>query len=1190
MRTTLRAFAVVLLASMATSAQLLAELRAGTGDYQIAAQVEAISLATGAAETFYFTQGFIPDHPNPDEVVTGLEFSQWPASTTEGAPGTETELSPSSQLTGRDYGQLSVIESGFGQTGSLWNHPVPWRPQINVAVAAGSYTLDLDGAMGGTTINAGDRFRVDDSDELYVVLATATASGGGAITGLTFWPAAPTGGFDDNAKLQLGSWRAGSQHYAGHCTAARWDAYAFQSATVSWVGTLASGERVTWANRGTLVGAALVGQGVSSNCQPGGGLVLPLDPPGIDLIRPVARSFKGFRRAMLLQGGGTQKGEMTDAGADWQPTDFTIMMRFYLGVEYRDASADTYLLDKTDYRLYLRSFANNTLRAEIVTGSGTYTADSPALGDLERWYWFWVRYDDTANELEAGWMYDDGRALADLQAGTATSTAGTLNATSANITLGATVAGASEATGILGEIMAFAAELTDPLLLQYTVGPLQNAQTVDDLIFYIGDYNLGMTEAFDLGPSYDPQDSPTSVYNATLTSVGQGHSLEGGTVLRGSSKDFVLGRADNHVLSAAASSDAIASDFAMYSGSGISVLEALWVDGAGGLATYTGDGVSDLDFSTGPNLITRVGGSFIDDGFLADRSLTVTGSASNNGTLRVTAVTALTLAIDETLVGELDVAATLTQIGPVAIDTAATDSRAGVYTSLVDFFANAPATDKYTLHTHSGTVRLGSLTSGKGIVTFDGWGKNAVATRGVEFDGVDDTGNAGTGLASMWTSDYTVSGSLQMLDDSDDQVILFQDGGDTHFQLAWINDAGLPDKLSASVGYWDGSTYQISSLRADAPDKTPLDFAVTVDYVSGSPNTIDVKIYINGALDASSTISPGEANAAAVGDLDVGNAGGISHAHVRLCRLAFWDAVLTQTQIADYHVTELDGTETNLVSCYEGTGRKDPLLWEDLNTSSGNDITLSGSAWLSGCTVPCIQRGVYELATTYGGATDAQVDMTDSWLIPTDAVSVGLPGSEASALNAIDFMRWGASSSFIFDTEAGTWKLVQITDPQATTPAITIIEEEILGYSAAGTSDPVHSVAVGYQPVGLTQTAEEMPAATPGRIALVEVPLRYTTPVLINGNAENHPQAGRIARVYGAWYKEGPAATEATRLAGIIGVVERDATVQIACPIPLLAPQDAVTVCGAMVEGGVKKFTVIASRGDANSRTYSLKG
>ena len=79
------------------------------------------------------------------------------------------------------------------------------------------------------------------------------------------------------------------------------------------------------------------------------------------------------------------------------------------------------------------------------------------------------------------------------------------------------------------------------------------------------------------------------------------------------------------------------------------------------LATFTGDGISDLDFSTAPNRITNVGDDFVASGFLIGQTVDVIGSALNDGTYNVITVSALFLEVAETLVAELDVAATVTQ-------------------------------------------------------------------------------------------------------------------------------------------------------------------------------------------------------------------------------------------------------------------------------------------------------------------------------------------------------------------------------------------------------------------------------------------------------------------------------------------------------------------------------------------------
>ncbi len=79
--------------------------------------------------------------------------------------------------------------------------------------------------------------------------------------------------------------------------------------------------------------------------------------------------------------------------------------------------------------------------------------------------------------------------------------------------------------------------------------------------------------------------------------------------------------------------------------------------------THTGNGTDDLDFATGPDTITRVtsGASFITDGFQLGHTITITGSASNDGRTRITAITATVITVSDTLTVETNVAATITQ-------------------------------------------------------------------------------------------------------------------------------------------------------------------------------------------------------------------------------------------------------------------------------------------------------------------------------------------------------------------------------------------------------------------------------------------------------------------------------------------------------------------------------------------------
>ena len=75
-------------------------------------------------------------------------------------------------------------------------------PAVNGAVSAGATTMNVDGGAGSETFKEGDLFTVAGASGQYVVTADATASSG-SITGLSFSPAAPTGGFADNAALTV---------------------------------------------------------------------------------------------------------------------------------------------------------------------------------------------------------------------------------------------------------------------------------------------------------------------------------------------------------------------------------------------------------------------------------------------------------------------------------------------------------------------------------------------------------------------------------------------------------------------------------------------------------------------------------------------------------------------------------------------------------------------------------------------------------------------------------------------------------------------------------------------------------------------------------------------------------------------------------------------------------------------------
>lgn len=158
---------------------------------------------------------------------------------------------------------------------------------------------------------------------------------------------------------------------------------------------------------------------------------------------------------------------------------------------------------------------------------------------------------------------------------------------------------------------------------------------------------------------------------------------------------------------------------------GTGCIDARLQDGTGdatfnGSVTYTGGGISDLDFVNATSVITRTTGSWITDGFLVGEAIVVTGSVSNNGIKHVTAVTAGNLTVSETLTEELNVAATVRRLRNF------TDKQ--VYSwfrpsSPVDTFANAGVTMRIS-GTVGGATNYGQWNVGGsdlGIVGEGGW-------------------------------------------------------------------------------------------------------------------------------------------------------------------------------------------------------------------------------------------------------------------------------------------------------------------------------------------------------------------------------------------------------------------------------------------------------------------------------------
>ncbi len=109
-------------------------------------------------------------------------------------------------------------------------------------------------------------------------------------------------------------------------------------------------------------------------------------------------------------------------------------------------------------------------------------------------------------------------------------------------------------------------------------------------------------------------------------------------------------------------------------------------------------GTPGIILSTSPELLTRDAGSWLDEGFAVNQTITLGGSASNNGDLTVTAVTDLVLTVKETITPEgsqTDLTATATVALPTPLDL------------LTDYYVGVVDEDTYTLHTSQSAAKKG---------------------------------------------------------------------------------------------------------------------------------------------------------------------------------------------------------------------------------------------------------------------------------------------------------------------------------------------------------------------------------------------------------------------------------------------------------------------------------------------------
>lgn len=522
-----------------------------------------------------------------------------------------------------------------------------------------------------------------------------------------------------------------------------------------------------------------------------------------------------------------------------------------------------------------------------------------------------------------------------------------------------------------------------------------------------------------------------------------------------------------------------------------------------------------------------------------------------------------------------------------------------VYTDLVEFFLNPPAvTGDVTVYPFLGLVRLKER-SNDGQVTASLWGSSPYFA-GADFDGVNDYADFGTGVNAALSGTYTLMGWLHILDAEPSTARVVMSNKDTGggLSLIYFFDGGQAYELVVQVGHAGGTvgaTIDLSGLVIQGPSGEALLPPVHLAVQPVSNTRLDV--YLNGQLDHSAaqtvTFTAASSSNFVVGANRFGNN---AFSELRVSQLALFTSALSQADVRKWmnQGIPLDGQPATLRH-YWPFDSELGTTWRDRGTGSAVDGTLTnGAGWSAGVAAPSILRQWWLLMSTDAGIGDEALDTERAFEISADAVSL-FTRNERDVLSVVEEVMQGANAFTVFDRNAGSWRLVRLLDPSTLTASRTIHEWELAGPPRAlNVERPPSEFLVGYHPVGLTQTEDQViPEAGGGpsesRRALLGEPLRYEV-ASVPSNAVTYPLSQARSVIEGRWAHQRGAIREGELQAAVRGVPRRFWEVELLHGLREDVPGDVVSFEHSRIPGGARNYFVVGLDDDVERAVLRLYG